>query len=246
MHDREDLLYDKYIAHYKTLNLEETLCFDGLCYNGCLYNDDCNTKIGNEEHLWRTTNRKILFLMKDPNNNPDQDYREWGWSSFTHPTFKTIFAWLKGLSSITTDEYTPLENAYQKYDKLNPLVIVNLKKSSGGSSVSNSTLWEYAMQDQHLLKEQIRDILKPNIIVCGGGSGTVLNIAKSVIFEDITFEQFNNWCHYSSEHNLLLIDSYHPKARISLERRYDGMMHNVKDFLAKCPDFLDFLNNNKG
>lgn len=60
-----------------------------------------------------------------------------------------IFKWLEGLSRISKDfiptmengDYATVPNAVvTKY----PLAIVNIKKFSGTSSVSNKTLYEYA------------------------------------------------------------------------------------------------------
>lgn len=121
--------------------------------------------------------------MKDTNNNSDSDYREWHWRNINHNFFNCIFKWLEGLSRISKDfiptmengDYATVPNAVvTKY----PLAIVNIKKISGTSSVSNKILYKYANRDKAFLQEQIRGILHPNIIVCGGGKGTVLNIAK--------------------------------------------------------------------
>ena len=113
------------------------------------------------------------------------------------------------------------------------MTIVNIKKASGINRVSNDELWEYAYQDAKLIREQVVTILKPNIIVCGGGSSTILNIAKQIIYQDTFFVKINDWCYYSKEKDLLLIDSWHPKAIISLEDKYDKMMIAVRDFISK-------------
>ncbi|MGL5276635.1 hypothetical protein [Myroides sp.] len=236
IHDKEDILYKEFIEHFKSYSEEDSLCFDGLCYNGELYNEDRNCKKGNEEELWERSKRRILFLMKDPNNNPGQDYREWGWSSFTHSTFKIMFAWLKGLSTITKTDYLVLEQAYQKYDTAYPLAILNIKKASGLSNVTNIKIWEYAERDHVLLRKQIRDILQPNIIVCGGGSGTVIEVAKTFVYNDLDFIQVNSWCYYNSENNILLIDSWHPTARLSHSQKYDNMMKHVQEFMNLYPN----------
>ncbi|MGG5511496.1 hypothetical protein ACPDHN_16270 [Myroides odoratimimus] len=235
IHKQEEKFLKKLEEHFEMYGELDKLCKDGLCYNGELYNNDWNTRSGNEEELWSKSNRRVLFLMKDPNSNPGEDYREWGWASFRHSTFKIMFAWLKGLSLVTAKKYPSLEEAYQQYDVQYPLAIVNIKKASGGSSVSNNKVWEYAKRDSLLLKEQVREILHPNIIVCTGESGTVLAVAKTFIYDDIEFEKVNEWCYYNAEKNILLIDSWHPAAIISLEQKYDNMMKNVQDFISKHP-----------
>lgn len=98
--------------------------------------------------------------------------------------------WLEGLMTTNAD-YCPKYNAisfkkgyFQKY----PLAIVNSKKIAGGSSANWNTIWEYAERDKLFLRTQIRDILNPNIIVCGGSndaedkSRKVLSIALDYVF----------------------------------------------------------------
>lgn len=231
IHEKEDALYDKYITHYKKLGLADNLCFDGLCYNGEIYNEGFNCKKGNEEELWNSTNHKIVFLMKDTNGNPDDDYREWPWHNITRKFFKVIFWWLNGLYEINQNEY-PKANG--QYNKKYPLAIVNIKKKAGESSVTDRELWEFANQDKHLLKEHILDILQPNIVVCGGGrNNAVLNIAKDIVYPNLDFKKINNWCYYNQDEDLLLINSYHPSHRVSDEEKYDGFFEAVTDFLKE-------------
>jgi len=238
IHELEEDLYRRWLESYPEEE-KEHFCFDGLC---------CNSlepgKIGNEEQLWETGKRRILFLMKDTNHNDNADYRDWPWHTINHPFFNCIFRWLQGLSTITANHVPKLENG-DYFDIPNrvvseyPLVIVNVKKISGGPSVQNNTLVEYFERDKDLLREQITEILQPNIIVCGGGRSALLNIAKN-IYDDDTFVEVNYFCHYSKKLNLLLIDSFHPSARISNFWKIDDMMERVHEFiLQERPPFFE-------
>ena len=235
IHEQENILFEEWEKSYPK-NERRNFVMDGLCYNGDLYNNGYNSYSGNEEELWTNSKRRIVFLMKDSNSNPGEDYREWPWRTITHKFFKTIFNWLQGLSETTAqhiprigngDYLDPANQTVLKY----PLAIVNVKKMSGGSSVQNGTLYDYAFRDTHFLKKQIREILKPNIIVCGGGSGSILDIAKKYIFPDLQFNHINNWCYHSEKTELLLIDSWHPSSRISNIQKIDDMMTAVSDFI---------------
>ena len=148
IHELEEDLYKRWLKSYPDDEQKE-FCFDGLCYNGKISSDGKNASPGDEEELWNNTGRRILFLMKDTNNNSDSDYREWHWRNISHKFFNCIFKWLEGLSRISKDfiptmengDYATVPNAVvTKY----PLAIVNIKKFSGTSSVSNKTLYEYA------------------------------------------------------------------------------------------------------
>ncbi len=174
-------------------------CRDGLMYKGeifSLISDKdgkkylCRKK-GSENDLWHKSKKRILFLMKDTNDNDNQDYREWvgrqDGSIITHRFFKNIALWLYGL--YTTDEngvYKPFEEAimptiYSKAFDDFPFAIINCKKESGEGKISNQALWEYCKQYGHFLKRQV-EALEPNIIVCGGGSGIVRKIVQEFIY----------------------------------------------------------------
>ena len=239
IHEQENILWDAWCDSYPA-TVRDFFVMDGLCCNGELCNYNWNSEPGNEEELWANAKRKIVFLMKDPNSNPGEDYRRWGWRAITAKFFKVIFNWLQGLSEITPT-YTPLLEERSYLDPANqvvlkyPLAIVNVKKISGNSSVHNNTVYDYAERDAAFLRKQVRDILQPNIVVCGGGSGSILDIAKKYIYPEFEdrLEKVNNWYYYLSEPELLLINSWHPSARISDAEKIDDMMRNVADLIRK-------------
>ena len=74
-------------------------------------------------------------------------------------------------------EISTRKNIFKKY----PLAIVNAKKIAGGSSANWNTIWKYAERDKFFLYRQIREILKPNIIVCGGSNDTGISEKFSVL-----------------------------------------------------------------
>ena len=133
------------------------------------------------------------------------------------------------------------QKKFKEIFKKYPLAIVNSKKIAGGSSAKWKTIWEYAERDKVFLRTQIREILKPNIIVCGGSNDTenefrkVLSIALEYIFPDIRedFKKINNWCYYNSEKDILLIDSYHPSLIMDEQDKIEGLVNGFHDFILK-------------
>ena len=124
---------------------------------------------------------------------------------------------------------------------LYPFAFVNVKKLPGGAASDWDSIWSAAERDQQFLREQIRDILAPNIIVCCGSNDSgieytkMISIAKQYIFPDIAseFKKINNWCYYNADNDLLLIDSYHPSARMSDEDKVNGLVEAFHEFLIK-------------
>ena len=69
LHEQEDILFEEWKNSYPS-DVRENIVIDGLCHNGELYKESRNSYSGNEEELWATAKRKILFLMKDPQFKP--------------------------------------------------------------------------------------------------------------------------------------------------------------------------------
>src|SRR5574344_388410 len=241
MHEQEDALRDEWLKSYSKEE-QKQFCMDGLCTT------ESNWEYGDEEKLWANAKRRIVFLMKDTNGNPNQDYREWQWSTVNHRTLNIVFKWLQGLSTVTETLCPSVNHEGDYYDTANkvigkyPLAIVNVKKIAGGTQVNPSTIQEYAARDKDFLRKQVAVILNPNIVVCCGCSESygcyMTEIAKNYIYPDMSFKQINNWCFYCKEKEILLIDSFHPGARKSQEEKIDDMMTNVQEFIkSEHPNF---------
>lgn len=240
---------DELFAQLKgTYDCPEQLVQDGLCVIGELegisrdgrtyYNvrpRSAAERMG-EEQKWREQARRVVFLLKDPNGNPGEDYRCWGWRAFASVFSRTLYYQLEGLMTVS-------EGVLPCYDDLNwpevsgerySLAMVNVKKVSGGSSVSWGEVYQAAERDQTFLRRQVREILNPNIVVCCG-SGGMLDIAMRFIYPDIKegFKQVNSWCYYDKERDLLLIDAYHPSYRVSYERKVGRMLEAVQQFIRE-------------
>lgn len=243
-----DELFDKWELEAKK-NGFNGFCRDGLLYKGEIWNtvgNDGKTYWGryrgNENELWHNSTKKIVFLTKDTNSNPNQDYREWlgrqGEGIITHKYFKNIAMWLHGLTSFNEKgNYSPFEEAiigknYTSAFDENPFCIINAKKESGGATINNTDLLHHANLSAPFLEKQF-EILNPNIIVCGGGQGAVLKIAMEMIYPDLEFQKINNWIYYNHEADIVLVDSYHPSAMITYEEMYLGMMNSYKDFILR-------------
>lgn len=243
IYQKEEDLFDELRKSYPK-NISDTIVDDGLCWADISSAVPVKEKQFWPENLWEDASRKILFLLKEPNGNGGEDYKDWNWCRY-HEVFGNVLAyWLEGIHS-TTKQYCPNHydisrnitraEIFKKY----PFAIVNVKKIAGDNIADWNEIWEHAFKNKEFLKKQIRDILKPNIIICGGSNDSdiefkkMISIAKEIIFDDQKekFKKINNWCHYNPEIDVLLIDSYHPAMPSSYLNKVDNLLVNFQQFI---------------
>ena len=230
--EQEDELWNEWAMTYSPEELKQ-FCFDGLLAG--------RNKDPKEEKKWLNAKRRVLFFMKDTNGNPDDDIRSWhiGWETYEdgiikplHRFYIVLLKWLWALNEVTADHLPVFDKTKEEYIEVTwqyPMAQVNGKKISGGAQVSNEVLWLYFERDTCGLARQFR-LLNPNIIVCGGGSGTLCQYVMECLYQNYFFEKINNWCYYCASLDLLVNDSYHPSSRISDEEKFDAMIAAVQQF----------------
>jgi hypothetical protein len=241
--DRLDNLFTEWQAA-SAKNGHTGFCSDGLMFRGSAFTYDGGKGKypGDEDELWEKCHKRILFLLKDSNNNPDCDTREFypGSNGTIGIHYKNIAFWYYGLLSFTESTDAPdfadidfWEDVYPVFDQ-GAIAIVNCKKQSGGASISADILSEHINIYADFIRREI-EILNPDIIVCGGGSSSIKNLVAENIYADL--EKINNWIYYDRKNNKVVIDSYRPSHRYSTEEVYSDMMSAYKEFLSKHPDF---------
>src|SRR5205823_2397698 len=130
--------------------------------------------------------------------NPGEDSRTWIGRQHEKiipdkpPFSKNMALWLLGIHSFRRNgSFIPFKTAgdpvtfSREFDDI-PFAWVNCKKESGGNTVLNDALLCYVQTYGRHLRKQI-EILSPKIVICCGGSGTVLQIAKTTVFPNVNF-----------------------------------------------------------
>lgn len=249
------------------INEENNFVKDGLLYRGDILCHDGYWKryplnqdgVLREGNLWKESPIKILFLMKDYTNNSMDDIRyETGRRNKTvegqDPIKRDAFTmniiyWLYGLThSIDNPNSFFLEikdgvkcfGFYERY----PLVRLNCKKISGGSTCSCKSLQKYLNNPEYslLLGEQIK-LFNANIIVCCGGSNRIANFVIEQCYKTDVWKQFEEdslW--YNEKEELLVIDTYHPSIICSRRKLFEGLIGCFQRFVATHQNYQDKLN----
>lgn len=250
--DKTDTLFKSWKAQSIKDGFSD-FCEDGLMYRGEITNfvaQDGNTywfrKNGNEETLWANAPKRVMFLNKDVPYNPNQDIREWilrqNETDITALHYKNIAIWLYGLLNIDANGRSPIfediddTKIYSPFIDKTPIALVNCKKESGESSISNETLSEHIERYKNFLRDQIQ-ILDPDIIVCGGGSGMIKDFVKANVYSGLM--EVNSWMYFDESKNKLVIDSFHPSYYgLSRKEIYNRMMTHYQLFLTDYPSFI--------
>ncbi|MDL2238760.1 hypothetical protein LJC69_05990 [Bacteroidales bacterium OttesenSCG-928-K22] len=230
--EKENNLFEEWINEHNN-NGEPDFCCDGLFYN----------KNFSQDELLSIAKRKIVFFMKEPNNQPNQDYRNW--FNEIEPKgvfFKFILSWLKTLSKVSVNDSNIMPLVPQIFPQDLPLILVNAKKTSGGTAANDEEVYNYANTYRKFIRRQM-DIYSPNIILCGGGSVQLdekrqkrivlmQKIIMCLIYPEIEFEPMeNNYIWYSAEKKMVLINSWHPSSRKAKEEKYNELIESFRDFI---------------
>ena len=231
--EKEEALYNDWYNSYSPEE-QQLFCMDGLLSGR-------NSDPDMEVVKWENAKRKVLFLMKDTNGNPGEDIREWPLGSEVYPDgspkplhkfYVVLLKWLWALNEVTADNLPVFDMSKEEYIEATwkyPMAQVNIKKLSGGPKVQGDVLDGYYNRDKKYIYQQVREILNPNIIVCGGGSGLLKDIVINRLYSDYAFEKINDWCYYCSEKKILVIDSYHPTAHVGNDIKFGGMIAAVQE-----------------
>lgn len=178
---------------------------------------------------------KVLYILKEVNGGESWDLREFLKNGGRGQTWNNITRWQFGIETATTnsrncfEEIGYLDNEKRK-KYLAKIAVVNLKKVSGSASSQMSEIFNYANKDKDFLTKQI-ELYSPNVIICCGTGEIVkrLGLIKSFNKWETTSKQVQ----YFKNDRLIIIDYFHPQARIGKEKLYNDLIEA----------YLEIINN---
>jgi hypothetical protein len=208
-----------------------------------LYPDYCNVDGVANLAKYINTKPRVMFVLKEANdyyesmrslhsNNTDNvihGYRNWRRSYqkllyVAHGILTQSFLW---------NDMDDLENdgTIDGYFHLDEIAFINLKKWCGGSQANLTEVWEEYHEARTIIEEQI-EYLSPDIII---------NCSRIVDFFN---HQVNNneirryeFCEYAMVDGRLIINTYHPNARVNEQWYVDTILEVVRSNLF--PEIYD-------
>jgi hypothetical protein len=194
---------------------------------------------------WQAAERKILYLMKEPNGFDDPG----GWSlcdflhrggvggpdnrSYTATTGLTA-RWSSGLTGGFLSWRETCKNNFSdptvRQRFLRKVAVANIKKTGGASSTRPGSLVPVAAEYQDLLREQIRLICPTLIVCCGTGREF-----HGILYPELARKEASNgvkWFHHKGE-RWKAVDYYHPQARYPHYFLYTMLVTAVREILGE-------------
>lgn len=173
------------------------------------------------EHIWRNTAVKILYLLQEFNGDDSEcDERIYlaEYSKGIVPRSQTIDIVIKWQYGIVYGSGIPWEKVKTDTSKaevqqamLSQICLVNLKKIAGKTSVDQQKFAAYFADPLNVsnLQKQLA-LYKPDIVICGGGSGYLCKLKG---WKNNVWQQTSRGINYHKENNVIYIDFWHPKNR---------------------------------
>lgn len=238
---------------------------DGLLYRGDIHYAGGNWErdpSGQEVTVWKSAPLKVMFLMKDYTDVSMDDIRcetgrknnvTKGQDYIKRDAFTmNIVYWLYGLTHLTNNPsefFSEIEEGsecfrfYERY----PLLRLNCKKVSGGSTCSDKLLQKYLDYPVYsdILSDQIR-LFDANVIVCCGGGGCITRFVLDRCYNNDNWQQFEGeslW--YDEINERLIINPYHPSSRASRRKLFEGLITPFLRFVNVDPAFKTKMNDMK-
>ena len=185
------------------------------------------------ENLWKTTPRRVLFVMKQPNSNDllGEDYRDYELDTLLgNQNWEQLLARLYGIVHTTADGYPSYELATRKESLIEafttqPFAYININKDDGSGTTDTSALKAYARENANFIRQQI-EVLHPHIIVC---CGTGVFDAVNAVMTPSTASS-GNWTKYNQTLNILYFDTYHPGRPMAGQRLVEAYEMPLKEY----------------
>ncbi|MBQ6700738.1 MAG: hypothetical protein IJM98_08770 [Oscillospiraceae bacterium] len=173
-----------------------------------------------DEESFNKSQIKTIFLLKEV-NYPDMDtdwtdfmesIREQAFSASIYKTWPNVCLWMEAMKNENTNYMDCMdENGYFDTKKLQKnlldIGIVNIKKTAGGGSSKYEEIAYAANKCKDIIKAEIEDIIKPQLVICGG----TFDFAKTIFEiknEDIKI--FPSGAEYFIHRGIIYLRFAHP------------------------------------
>ncbi len=186
-----------------------------------------------QEEAYETAKYRIVYVLKEVNGGESWDLRDFVRDDGGRPqTWDNIARWTQGIMNLEEDipwSVLGSNNEERRKTVLKQIAAVNLKKTSGGHTADNKLIYETALENDALLREQM-SLYEPDIIICCGTSDAFVDSCYKDV--EITWEMTSRGIWYFRDGKTVVISYVHPEARVTDSLIVYGLIDAIKDILG--------------
>ena len=186
-----------------------------------------------DENEYLSSKYKILYVMKEVNSSEAWDLRKFLYDGGRPQTWDNIARWTQGILNLEKEyswEELSKNNEERRKTYLKKIGSINLKKTGGGYTSKIKEISKAARENKALIKNQI-EIYKPDIIICCGTAGDLLNSVLEP--KEINWSMTQRGVEYIKDGQKLIISYSHPEARIRDAYLYYPLIDAVREILGE-------------
>ena len=174
---------------------------------------------------------KIVFILKEANNPGFNDLRKFWRDGGRWQTWDNVARWVHGIRNLPSEcDWSFYENIDERFrrEELGRIVVMNLKKSPGGSSTRNAELKRVARDDAECIQKQFT-IYDPDITICGGAD-TTGELFRKVVHPKMSWKQTTGGvCWYRRDTHKCVVAFTHPAARVRKAHLLGALLDAIKE-----------------
>jgi hypothetical protein len=189
-----------------------------------------------DQEAYLGSDPKIMFVLKEVN---DPDGGDWDLRQFLREggrpqTWDNVTRWMLGIRKLPEDViWKDLSQitVEQRQAALKTVCAINLKKSPGGHTTDNQSLWGTSTEDKEFLKKQF-DLYDADLTICCG------SVTTEILYQLMDFGQDPDWIttsrgiwYHEHKPGHFVIDYAHPEARVSACLLHYGLVDAVNEIM---------------
>ena len=189
-----------------------------------------------DEASYLNSNLKIMFVLKEVN---DPDGGNWDLRKFVREggrpqTWDNVTRWVKGIRSLPSElKWNELSEVTEtkRRDILRSICAINLKKSPGGHTTDNQSLWEISNNDKEFIRKQFSFYEADIVIGCG-------SVTTDLLYSLVDFGTDPGWMmttrgiwYHEYLPRKFVISYAHPAARVADCLLYYGLIDALREIM---------------
>ncbi len=173
---------------------------------------------------------KLLFVLKEVNGGKDWDLRDFLKDGGRKQTWNVVARWVEGIFNLNKDyPWNELEenNDIRRKEKLKYICAINLKKTSGKDVADNSIIYDTALNNREMLKNQI-SLYCPDIVICCGTDSAYIKVTEANPEWKMT--RHGIW-YYIEPSGTIVVAYSHPEARTKECMLHYSLIDAIKEII---------------